>query len=42
MRVRLGGSRHTHARPGPALRLPAAYDLLDVPAAVGHRVLLPL
>ncbi|ACU76825.1 conserved hypothetical protein [Catenulispora acidiphila DSM 44928] len=42
MRVRLGGSRHTHARPAPALRLPAAYDLLDVPAAAGHRVLLQL
>ena len=31
MRVRLGGSRHTHARPAPALRLPAAYDLLGDP-----------
>ena len=30
------------ARPAPGLRLPAAYDLLDVPAAAGHRVLLQL
>jgi hypothetical protein len=42
MRVRLGGTRHPHVRPTPALRLPAAYDLLDVPAAAGHRVLLQL
>ncbi|GAA1977373.1 hypothetical protein [Catenulispora subtropica] len=43
MRVRLGGTRRTHTRPAPAvLRLPAAYDVLDVPAAAGHRVLLQL
>ncbi|GAA2056411.1 hypothetical protein GCM10009839_76920 [Catenulispora yoronensis] len=42
MRVRLGGTRRTHTRPVPALRLPAAYDVLDVPAAAGHRVLLQL
>jgi hypothetical protein len=42
MRVRLGGSRRSHARPGTGLRLPAAYDLLDVPAGAGHRVLLQL
>lgn len=47
MRVRLGGSSghaHTPTRAGPAagLRLPAAYDLLDVPAGAGHRVLLQL
>ena len=42
MRVRLGGARHPHARPTAALRLPAAYDLLDVPAGAGHRVLLQL
>ncbi|MFL6116456.1 MAG: hypothetical protein ACJ786_34625 [Catenulispora sp.] len=40
MRVRLGGPRHD--RPAPALKLPAAYDVLDVPAAAGHRVLLQL
>ena len=48
MRVRLGGSRHTraHTRPAigaaPGFRLPAAYDLLDVPTHAGHRVLLQL
>ncbi|NUR60560.1 MAG: hypothetical protein HOV87_18135 [Catenulispora sp.] len=42
MRVRLGGTRRTHTRPAPAFRLPAAYDVLDVPAAAGHRVLLQL
>ncbi|MEY9888515.1 hypothetical protein ABIA31_002163 [Catenulispora sp. MAP5-51] len=42
MRVRLGSTRRAHARPAAALRLPAAYDLLDVPAAAGHRVLLQL
>ena len=42
MRVRLRGSHQTHVRPTPALRLPAAYDLLDVPVAAGHRVLLQL
>jgi hypothetical protein len=42
MRVRLGGTRHTRDRPAPALKLPAAYDVLDVPAAAGHRVLLQL
>ena len=42
MRVRLGGTRRTRTRPAPALRLPAAYDVLDVPAAAGHRVLLQL
>ena len=51
MRVRLGSSRHALPRPraaadsadaAPALRLPDAYDLLDVPAAAGHRVLLQL
>jgi hypothetical protein len=50
MRVHLGGSRKnrlTLARPAgrltaSALRLPAAYDLLDVPAGAGHRVLLQL
>ena len=43
MRVRLGGSRRAHSRPAAAgLRLPAAYDLLDVPAGAGHRVLLQL
>lgn len=48
MRVRLGDNRHARAHtptaPGavPGLRLPAAYDLLDVPAVAGHRVLLQL
>lgn len=48
MRVRLGGSRHAHAHTrtapeaAPGLRLPAAYDLLDVPTGAGHRVLLQL
>ena len=42
MRVRLGSTRRAHTRPAAALRLPAAYDLLDVPAAAGHRVLLQL
>jgi len=42
MRVRLGGTRHTYARSTPDLRLPAAYDVLDVPAAAGHRVLLQM
>jgi hypothetical protein len=49
MRVRLGGSRHAHAQftrtapdAVPGLRLPAAYDLLDVPTRAGHRVLLQL
>ncbi|MEY9925797.1 hypothetical protein ABH926_000417 [Catenulispora sp. GP43] len=42
MRVRLGVTRRAHARPAAALRLPAAYDLLDVPAAAGRRVLLQL
>ena len=48
MRVRLGGSRHTRAHTrtapdaAPGLRLPAAYDLLDVPTGAGHRVLLQL
>jgi hypothetical protein len=45
MRVRLGGTRRTHTRSAPAAaapHLPAAYDVLDVPAAAGHRVLLQL
>lgn len=50
MRVHLGGGRGTRLTPArPAaeptarsFRLPAAYDLLDVPAAAGHRVLLQL
>jgi len=41
MRVRLGGSA-TLVRAAQAPRLPAAYDLLDVPTAAGHRVLLQL
>ncbi|MBW8805565.1 MAG: hypothetical protein AUG49_24340 [Catenulispora sp. 13_1_20CM_3_70_7] len=42
MRVRLGGTRHARDRPAPALKPPAAYDVLDVPASAGHRVLLQL
>jgi hypothetical protein len=48
MRVHLGAGRDGRRPHGqtatatPALRLPAAYDLLDVPAGAGHRVLLQL
>ena len=41
MRVRLGG-RGPVPTPCAGSRLPAAYDLLDVPGGAGHRVLLQL
>lgn len=42
MRVRLGRAGHAGRPAVPAVpyRTPRAYDLLDVPAAAGHRVLL--
>jgi hypothetical protein len=42
MRVRLGRAGHTGRSATTPYRTPRAYDLLDAPAAAGHRVLLQL